>query len=468
MEVTPTIQIAHTKECVGMSASPPAPAASTVAVADEDWTNKPRTPMGRLVPAVLLSQIGFYVAVLTPIQLLLTLHLTSLAGGGDATGAFGIVTGFGALVALLFNPIAGRISDRTRLKFGRRRTWILFGALSGAIALVAISATTEVWQVVVLWCVVQACFNFQFAANNALVADQVPPGRRGGISGLVGLTLAAGPLLGLAVANSVEPGSALQWQAIAAVAVVVAVVAVLLVRDFPAGARPDPQRRSGVAGVFQTFWINPMRHPAFGWAWAVRFLATCAYAGTSYYAFFLLQRFGISAEEVGAIVLNISVISIVLLAGASVGAGYLSDAVKRQKPFVIVGGIIASSGLVLMAFAPSITMVYVAAALVALGTGAFFAIDLALCIRVLPNSADAGRDLAIINIANSLPQSLVPFIAPVLLLIGGYVALFGFLALLGILGSVAVLRIPEIGQEHSASRWTVPITRHNAMDSTSA
>lgn len=428
---------------------------ATTAVADEDWAHKPRTPLGRLVPALMLSQIGFYIALLTPLQLLLTLRLTTLAGGGDATGSFGLVTGSGALVALVFNPVAGRISDRTRLRFGRRRTWILVGALIGALALVGLSAATQVWQIVLLWCLVQAVFNFQYAANNAIVADQVPPQRRGGVSGLIGLTIALGPLLGLGIANSFPAGSSGQWLVVAAIAAVLAVVAVLLLRDPQTSAPRPPLNLKSLA---QTFWLNPWKHPAFGWAWLVRFLITCAYASGSYNAFFLIQHFGIPTATVGTTVLTLSLISVAMLAVASVVAGYVSDAVHRQRPFVIAAGLLAAVALVLMATAPNLGVVFVATGLLGLGTGMFFAIDLAMCVRVLPSEQDAGKDLAIINIANSLPQSIVPFIAPLLLAIGSYTALFLFLAVLGVLGALAVLRVPEIGNEHGGSRAAV-ITR---------
>jgi MFS family permease len=444
---------------VPLPESPDVAGAALSAEADE-WTTRPRTPLGRLVPAIMASQIGFYIALLTPIQLLLTLRLTAIAGAAGAPAAFGIVTGFGALVALVFNPVAGRISDRTRLRFGRRRTWIVAGAIAGAAALLGISVTTQVWQIVVLWCLVQAAFNFQYAATNAIVADQVPPPRRGGVSGLVGLTIAIGPLLGLTIANSVPAGSSLQWQVVAIVAVVAALLAAVLLREFPA-ARGGSERavRGGVVGALQTFWISPRRHPAFGWAWLVRFLITCAYASSSYNAFFLIQRFGVSTSAVGGIVLQLSLISVALLAVTSVVAGYLSDAVKRQKPFVAFAGVVAGAGLVLMAFAPALPAVFLATALLGIGTGTFFAIDLALCIRVLPSREDAGRDLAIINIANSLPQSVVPFIAPALLAIGGYSVLFGFLAALGLLGALAVIRVPEIGQEQGGPNRVAPLTR---------
>ncbi|MGA6227655.1 hypothetical protein ACPESV_45825 [Streptomyces umbrinus] len=53
-----------------------------------------KTPLRRFVPAVMLSQFGVYVALTTPIQLLLALHLDAIAGDG-ATTAFGIVVGAG-------------------------------------------------------------------------------------------------------------------------------------------------------------------------------------------------------------------------------------------------------------------------------------------------------------------------------------------------------------------------------------
>lgn len=110
-----------------------------------------------------------------------------------------------------------------------------------------------------------------------------------------------------------------------------------------------------------------------------------------------------------------------------------------------------------MAFAPSIGFVFLATAAIGVGTGLFFSIDSALCVRVLPSSENAGKDFAIINMANTLPQSFVPFIAPFLLGLGGYTALYLVLAVLGVVGAVFVLRLPELGREGDP-RWAV-ITR---------
>jgi len=75
-------------------------------VADEEDKSAQVAPMRRFGPAIMLSQLGVNMAVLTQLQLLLALHLNTIAGTG-ATSAFGVVTGFGALCATVSSPIVG-------------------------------------------------------------------------------------------------------------------------------------------------------------------------------------------------------------------------------------------------------------------------------------------------------------------------------------------------------------------------
>lgn len=402
------------------------------------------TPLPRLVGAMAASQMGAYIALLTPLQLLLTLQLTRIAGA-DAAGAFSIVTGVGALLALIANPLGGRISDRTAARFGRRRTWILTGSLSGSLVLATMMFTTAVWQVVLIWCVVQTLLNFQQAATSALLSDQVPPARRGSVSGLLGLATALGPLIGLAAVSGVQQ-PAVQWGIAAVGGIIGGVVSVLLLRD-PAHRRARSRTRLDLRQLVTSFWVNPVRHPAFGWAWAVRFLITCAYASSTYNAFFLIDRFSVSSAQVSGLVFLLSLLSVGLLAITSAVIGFVSDRLRRQKPFVVASGALAAVGLATMALAPSIPVVFVATAVSGLATGVFFAVDSAMCVRMLPSAEDAGKDLAVINMANTLPQSVVPLIAPVFLALGGFPSLYVFLAALGLLGGLLVLRLPEIGHE---------------------
>lgn len=101
-------------------------------------------------------------------------------------------------------------------------------------------------------------------------------------------------------------------------------------------------------------------------------------------------------------------------------------------------------GLVVMAFTLSIPVVFVGVAIMSFGFGGYMGTDFALCIRMVPDPEEPGKDFAVLNITATLPNSVVPFIAPALLAVGGFTSFFGSLA---VLGAIAVIRIPDIGQE---------------------
>jgi MFS family permease len=106
--------------------------------------------------------------------------------------------------------------------------------------------------------------------------------------------------------------------------------------------------------------------------------------------------------------------------------------------------IIAVASLIL-AFAPTWAGAITGAAVLGIGFGAYLAVDFALITQVLPTALDRGRDLGVINIANSLPQVLAPLIAfPFVTLWGGYVSLYVAAAVIGLLGAVFVVKIKGV------------------------
>ena len=83
---------------------------------------------GGWISALVLANLGLFMAFLTPIQVLLAEQIDELSPSGKEV-ALGWATGVGALVAVVANPLAGALSDRTGGRFGRRRPWILGGAV---------------------------------------------------------------------------------------------------------------------------------------------------------------------------------------------------------------------------------------------------------------------------------------------------------------------------------------------------
>lgn len=74
-----------------------------------------------------------------------------------------LITGIGAIVAMLTNPFAGRLNDRTSSRFGMRRLWLLGGILVGLLGLYMV-AVGDVTIMLVGWCVTQIGFNAVLAS----------------------------------------------------------------------------------------------------------------------------------------------------------------------------------------------------------------------------------------------------------------------------------------------------------------
>src|SRR4051795_718792 len=77
------------------------------------------------------ANLGLWMAFFTPIQVLLPEQIADIVTH-DKEMWLGIVTGVGALVAIVVTPLAGALSDRTRprlfgRRFGRRHCWTVAG-----------------------------------------------------------------------------------------------------------------------------------------------------------------------------------------------------------------------------------------------------------------------------------------------------------------------------------------------------
>jgi MFS family permease len=397
--------------------------------------------IGTLALANLAVWMGFF----TPIQLLLPDQLEEVAGDEGKVGALGLVTGVGALVAVVATPLAGALSDRTTSRFGRRLPWLTGGTLLGALALVVLSRQSTVVGVLFGWAAAQAFLNAAYAGLTAEVPDHVPVAQRGTVSGWFGLPQAVGVVVGVALVTAFTTTVVAGYVLIAAVIVVLVVPFAAVTRD-PVLDRADRPTISLTKG----WWIDPRRFPDFGWAWLTRFLISLGNAlGTLYLLYFLRDKVhyeqlfpGRSAED------GVLVLILIYAAGAvatAVGGGVWSDRTGRRKPLVIVSSLVMAAGAVLLAVWPTWTASLVAAALLGIGYGVYMAVDTALVTQVLPAAADRGKDLGIVNIANAAPQVLAPALAaPVVAGLGGYPMLYALTAVVTVAGAVLVLPIRSV------------------------
>lgn len=420
-----------------MTTSPPAGSVppSPVALAEPVVPVRPTW-----VARVTLASIGLWAGFFGPIQVLLA-QLAAEVSPGHKEFVFGLVTGVGAGVSVVSNPLFGALSDRTTSHFGRRLPWVAAGALTGALALVVLAVADNLLVMLVGWCLAQAGLNAMLAAITAVVPDQVPVVQRGVVGGWVAVAQTLGVVGGVGIAT-VTGGVSAGFLATAAAVVVLAVPFVLRSGDVPLAR--DLVARFDVKAFARSFWVNPRAHPDFGWAWITRFLVNLGNAlGTLYLFFYLQDAVGYDDPEQGVFVLT-GIYAAMLVATTVVG-GLWSDHVGRRRVFVAVAGLVAAAASVILAVTQTWPGALVAAVVLGMGYGVYTAVDFALITQVLPEAATRAKDLGVINIANALPQVFAPFLATILVtLAGGYVSLYLTSAGVCVLGSVLVYRIRSV------------------------
>jgi MFS family permease len=393
---------------------------------------------GGWTAAVVLANVGVFAAWLGPIQVLLAQQSEAVAPGNKEV-VLGLVTGVGAAVSVVANPVFGAISDRTTSRFGRRTPWVLAGGIGGAVGLLVLSGSQAVLWMLVGWCLVQLFGNALLAAITAAVPDLVPTRQRGVVGGWVALAQTLGALVGVGLATLVG-GIGGGYLACAAF-LLISVVPYLL----RSGDRPMVEPAPLIWPEFwKGFWISPRRHPDFGWAWLTRFLLNLGNGlGTLYLFFYLQDAVGYADPDVGVLVLT-AIYSLCVIVTA-VSSGAWSDRVGRRKVFVTGSGAVMAVAAAILALWPTWPGAIAGAIVLGTGFGVYLSVDFALLTEVLPSARDRAKDLGVINIANSLPQVLAPAVAaPVVRYAGGYPVLYALAAAVTLLGAVLVRQIKSV------------------------
>jgi MFS family permease len=395
---------------------------------------------------VVLVNVGINAAFFGPLQVLLGQQAAAFSEP-DKEAILALVTGAGAVVSLVANPLFGAFSDRTTSRRGRRVPWVIFGAVLGAAALIGLAGAPDVAVMMLFWCLVQAGCNGAYAAITAAIPDRVPVAQRGTVGGLAAMGQTVGILAGALIAAAAA-GDFAAGYVVCAAALLAGVVLYFFKNDdvpLPTQARPPFNPLAFLRG----FWISPVRYPDFAWAWLTRLLVNIGnHMVTLYLLFFLDDAVRLRETEgiePAAGVLVLTGLYAVMVIVTSVIGGRLSDRMGRRKPLVILSSAVIAAAALILAFAPTWAGALVGASVLGIGFGCYLAVDFALITEVLPTALNRGKDLGVINIANSLPQVLAPLIAfPFVAFWGGYVALYVAAALIGLLGAVFVVKIKGV------------------------
>lgn len=397
------------------------------------------------VAGISLANLGMWMAFFGPLQVLLPEQIGRVSPADKET-VLAWVTGIGAAMAMIATPLAGALSDRTTGPLGRRRPWVLAGAVLGGAGLIVLGTQESALGILLGWSFVQTALSCLNATLLAAVPDHVPRSQRGAVSGWIGIPQSAGVVAAVVlvtvVVTEVSPGYAL-----------IGVLTIACVLPF-ALLSPDPplprESRPPWRDFGRSLWVSPRRHPDFAWAFLTRFLIGTGNAMfVLYLLYFLRDEVGYEDLFPGSSatdgLLTLILVYTAAVVATTVLAGVISDRLGKRRGMIAFAGVVMGLPAFAVALSPTWTSVVVCAVVLGIGFGVFLSVDNALVTEVLPTAEGRAKDLGIVNIASSGPQVIAPALAgPIVVHLGGYPVLYTACGVVSLLGAVVVWKIKGV------------------------
>ncbi|WEV53359.1 MFS transporter [Bifidobacterium sp. ESL0798] len=364
--------------------------------------------------------------------------------GISAEGALGTMNAVSSIFALIANIVFGTFSDVSKFKIGKRTPWIVAGGIIGAAGYFLTAHSTSLLWMVIGWCIVQVGINCLIAPAVAVLSDRIPEDVRGTFSALYGagqiVGMQAGSFIGSFFLTKLNTGLTIGT----CVFLFSGIITVLI---WPREQSAENNTKAtSVAEVLKSF-IPPTKNCRdFYLALFGRLAFVIGSFMISGYQLLILERYvHLSIKDAGTAMQIMAVITLVATILASVASGPLSDYLHRRKFIVAVACVIIAIGMLVAWLIPTTTGVYIYATLAGLGNGCYMSVDQALNVDVLPNPQEAGKDLGILNLANTIGQALAPgFTTLFISLTGGYRGVFPVAIVFMLVGTIFIMMIRRV------------------------
>jgi MFS family permease len=198
------------------------------------------------------------------------------------------------------------------------------------------------------------------------------------------------------------------------------------------------------AKILKNMWVSPRQNPDFAWAFGGRLLVNIGNAlGTTYLLYFLTDDLKV-ADPDSSLLIATAVYLVFTLVATYLG-GLLSDRLGRRRVFVATASCLQALAALLLSAFPTFTNTLIGAALLGAGYGAFLSVDQALVTQVLPDAESRAKDLGIMNVGTTAPQSLAPLAAALIIsTLGGYPVLFATAGVTTLIGAFLVYRVRSV------------------------
>lgn len=397
--------------------------------ADRDGGNN--RALTRFLLLFALAHAGGVAGYVPLLGLLLPLRVGEIAGDTQI-GLLTVITVCGAVAASGANILFGVLSDRSwRLRRSRRR-WIGGGLVLTAVSYAGVAAAAAPAQLVMAIVLYQVALNMMLGPLLATMADAVPDSHKGIAGGLLALAQPIAALVGATITGWAMPAG-LRFAAVVAVVVALATPLLLAGRPPVVTAKPGPQAASRA----------DLRRLDLAFLWSSRLLVQIAGSVLFTYLLFFFAGVvrGASVSALAGAVSRLTAVAYIASVPVALLVGRASDRWRARKPFLAGAAALAAIGIIAMAAASDWMVAAGGYAVFAIASAAFLGLQSAYAMEVLPTPGHRGRDLGLINLANTVPALLGPVLAWTLVENAHFGRVLVVLAVLTMAGGLLVLPV---------------------------
>lgn len=347
--------------------------------------------------------------------IILPLRLLDIVPEAQKNTYLGLLTLSGLFLAMLVQPIAGAISDRSGSRWGRRRPYILIGGIITLLIIPGIGSVGSYAAIFAVYCLLQLASNIAQGPFQAFIPDLVPHDKHGLASGVKALLEIVGGVILVYLSSLFMDryfaGEGSQWLwlvlgILAAVLLGTMIATVVMVKEPPAHA--GNRRASLLAELYRTA-RDVIANRDIVWFLASRLLVFMAFTTIQQFAlYFLRDVIGVTSPAEATARFSIFAVAGMLIVVWP--AGYLSDRIGR-KPINIASGLLGALGIAIIAVSQEYGTILWAAGIIGVAMGAFNSTNWALATDLVAKGEEA-RYLGIANMATAGGAALARAIGP--------------------------------------------------------
>lgn len=435
--------------------------------------------------------------------LVVPLLVQNFVGEQQKGSYYGTIRLWALMAALLLQALFGLLSDHSRLKWGRRRPFILLGTIFEAFVILSMAwiaglkGLTGYAILFGVYLLSMMTSNMSQAGTQGLIPDLVPHKKRGIASGIKTLLEIPLPLVlvGLVVAPMIARGNMTAALVVTVIAMLLCMILTMLVREQRLETAPGSLNWKpffslvGMTAVFTVIilglgqivkWLVPVlegssrfvfgaigvvamlvavvagtfaslavhlhhetrQNSSFTWLVICRLAAMVAITNiASFLLYFVQEKFHLPGEQAAGLAGQLPMVLGLFVIVFGLIAGFLSDRFDR-KLLTLLSGLIGAVGVAVMVIGTNIPMMYVAAGIIGLSYALFNSASWALGTDIIPQER-AGEYLGLQNLAGAGSGAIGAYIGGVIADHSGYVMMMAMFGMMFLLSAGAAIFIHE-------------------------